>query len=132
MPPDRPANCFTRTLTGRPALLAPLRSSFRTWLDDHGVPQETIDDLVLACNEACSNAIEHAYDMNDGTIEVAAECSSSVVVMTVRDHGVWRDIPAPGERGRGLDLIRAVVDDLAIDRTPSGTRVTMRRAVETP
>jgi serine/threonine-protein kinase RsbW len=49
--------------------------------------------------------------------------------VTVTDHGRWRHV-APEDRtttrGRGLQLIEALSDDVAIAREPTGTTVQMR------
>lgn len=130
-PLDRDAalRCFRRTISMDPQHLAPLRSSLRAWLDDLAMKRGMVDDVVLACNEACANAIEHANGAHDGTINVSAEMDQAEIVVTVRDDGSWREVPAQGNRGRGLAIIRAVMDDVAIDRTAWGTTLIMRRAV---
>ncbi len=121
---------FSRTLTIDPLQLASLRSSLRTWLGDRGVEPGAMDDLVLACNEACSNAMEHAFGARGGTIEASVAVDQSDVVVTVQDDGSWSEVPAKGNRGRGLNIIRAVMDDVTIDRATGGTTLTMRRAVD--
>ena len=47
--------------------------------------------------------------------------------MTVHDRGTWREPPPVTDRGRGLPLIRTVVDEVTIVRD-GGTTITMRRA----
>jgi anti-sigma regulatory factor (Ser/Thr protein kinase) len=51
------------------------------------------------------------------------------VVVTVRDSGAWRDDVAPGDRGRGLPIINALVDDLDVFRSSDGTEVRLVRRV---
>jgi anti-sigma regulatory factor (Ser/Thr protein kinase) len=48
------------------------------------------------------------------------------VTVTVRDHGEWRD-PRGRNRGRGLELMEAAMDELDVKRDESGTRVVLRR-----
>jgi anti-sigma regulatory factor (Ser/Thr protein kinase) len=46
----------------------------------------------------------------------------------VRDEGSWRD--KRGEhRGRGLNIIEDLMDDVAVERANGGTLVRMRRRV---
>ncbi len=45
----------------------------------------------------------------------------------VTDTGRWRQVPAPGDRGRGLRMMRAVMDSVDVDSEEGGTVVTMRR-----
>ena len=40
-----------------------------------------------------------------------SDCSAAV---TVTDRGQWRTVPAPGDRGRGLPLMRALTDSVAV------------------
>jgi len=47
------------------------------------------------------------------------------VVVTVADDGRWRPAHSVGG-GRGLALMRACADELAVDRQAAGTTVTMR------
>jgi anti-sigma regulatory factor (Ser/Thr protein kinase) len=49
--------------------------------------------------------------------------------MTVRDKGHWR-APRGQNRGRGLSIIVAAMDDVQIDRTSEGTEVVMKRRLE--
>ena len=50
------------------------------------------------------------------------------VVATIRDHGRWR--PARGEhRGRGGVLMRALCDQVDIQRGPAGTTVTLHKHI---
>ena len=44
-----------------PHCLSQVRSAVRTWLAPLGFASDTIEDIVLATNEAASNAIDHAY-----------------------------------------------------------------------
>ena len=44
----------------------------------------------------------------------------------VRDSGSWRE-PGNGSGGKGLDLMRALMDDVTVDTSPDGTVVELRR-----
>lgn len=103
-------------------------------------------DLVLAVNEAISNSVEHAYNGVPGTVRLQARvravdgmtpgagpCARLEVLIEISDEGHWREPPEdPGFRGRGLMMAEASVDRLVIDRTDTGTTVTMRRALGCP
>ncbi|MEW5989424.1 MAG: ATP-binding protein [Chloroflexota bacterium] len=53
-----------------------------------GLDQKAIDDVELACDEACSNVIEHAYEGEGrGPIEVSWQVQDQSFVITVRDRG---------------------------------------------
>ncbi|WP_224389568.1 ATP-binding protein [Pseudonocardia sp. ICBG1293] len=88
----------------------------------------TVQDLVLAVNEAVSNSIEHAYGATTSddapTVVLRGEAEGHRVRMEVSDRGLWRDPPAdPGHRGRGIGMIEAVAEDVRVEPGPDGTRV---------
>ena len=48
------------------------------------------------------------------------------VLVAVRDNGRWRE-PRGENRGRGIVLMRELMDDVRIERGEQGTAVEMRR-----
>jgi anti-sigma regulatory factor (Ser/Thr protein kinase) len=87
-------------------------------------------DLELACSEACTNAVRHAYGPGDATFSLRVELLGQDIELEVADQGGWRERRG-GQGGLGLELIRAVCDDVDVERGPAGTRVRMRRSVQT-
>lgn len=114
---------------------ARLRAEFAGWLGRRfSLGVEGLNDVLLAVNEAIANAAEFAYVdyPRPGTLDLDAtyEAGSDTLAVTVTDHGRWRHkIPQPAGlpqlRGRGIPLMEALADDVIIDRTPHGTRVTL-------
>ncbi|WP_224403415.1 MULTISPECIES: ATP-binding protein [Pseudonocardia] len=91
----------------------------------------TVQDLVLAVNEAVSNSIEHAYGATgpggDATVLLRGDAEGYRVRMEVSDRGRWRDPPTdPGHRGRGIGMIEAVAEDVRVVPGPDGTTVSFR------
>jgi anti-sigma regulatory factor (Ser/Thr protein kinase) len=85
----------------------------------------------MACHEACSNAIEHAYGFSEATFTIDARLVGDTVVLDVRDEGAWierRDGRLP-HRGRGMVLMEAVMDALEVSHEPGGTTVRMERRI---
>jgi anti-sigma regulatory factor (Ser/Thr protein kinase) len=80
------------------------------------------EDVILAAGEAVGNAIEHAYRGDRGVVRLRAYVADRRVVIEVRDSGVWRLAGDP-ERGRGLGIMRALVDRVSIESTKTGTNV---------
>ena len=115
--------------------IAILRRQLTAWLAGIDFGENDSYNLVLAVNEAVSNAVEHAYrDPEGATVRVTAEAGldGTVSVMVV-DHGHWRVPPtALSARGRGLLLMRESVDQVMIDRGDSGTTITLRLAPGKP
>jgi len=120
-------------LVAEPAQLAGLRRSVRAWLIELGAPTGDVEDIIVAVNEAAANTVEHAYDdATSGTLRVVASASDAGVTITVSDRGAWRPQVPSGERGRGLQLMRDLVDDLEVSRGRAdgpGTSVRLTRRV---
>jgi serine phosphatase RsbU (regulator of sigma subunit)/anti-sigma regulatory factor (Ser/Thr protein kinase) len=106
--------------------LVRIRRLLRRWLRAHGARPEEVGAITLACGEACANAIEHAYAPGLAFFELEAVHAAGVVTLTVRDSGRWRE-PRGADRGRGLRIIEAAVDELDVRSTAEGTEVQMRR-----
>jgi serine/threonine-protein kinase RsbW len=108
-----------------------------------GIAEERLEDLRIAVSEACTNAVEaHQADsvvrrvvlrclLDDDTLEVRIEDSGGGFAPSDLDE---RDLADPealaAERGWGIQLIRALVDDVAFDTDGEGTavRLLMHRA----
>ena len=111
-----------------------LRHEFTTWLA-LDVPDDPLDDVVLAVYEAIANATEHAYaDHPDGAgrVRVAAHRSPEYIAITIADQGSWRPETGDGLRGRGLPVMRMLVQDVHIRRGTGGTVVHLRAVAPVP
>ncbi len=108
--------------------LAPARRELRRWLQTTPLDERGRDDVLLAAGEACANAVEHAYDGGIGTVALVAAVDGDAVDLVVTDHGHWRE-PRPSTRGRGLGIMRRLVDEVDVDTGAEGTRVHLRRAL---
>jgi PAS domain S-box-containing protein len=115
----------------RPSALASVRSALRDWLELAGASEEEVYEVTVACNEACTNSIEHPLRPPDAAFfEVEADCADGVVDLVVRDFGRWRDQAPPGDRGRGLKFIDALMESVDVRSSDEGTEVHMRRRLE--
>lgn len=116
-------------LDAAPGAVARAREEFAGWLKRFFALDEIrSSDLVLATNEALSNAAEFAYLRADrpGTMDVKADYDARDERLTVRvsDRGVWRVANAsPRSRGRGIPLMRALSDRATIETSGAGTQV---------
>ncbi|MFF0487828.1 ATP-binding protein [Nocardia sp. NPDC004068] len=111
-----------------PDRLADVRKRLQEWLARCGLPAETIYDLVLAVSEACSNAVEHGYRGEGGMVRLHVSAEETELRITISDAGRWKsraEAPDP-TRGRGLDLIRALVPAARITGGADGTVVDLR------
>jgi anti-sigma regulatory factor (Ser/Thr protein kinase) len=117
---------FSAEFPAEPESLAPMRSMLRRWLSHAGAGEVEIAEITTACGEAATNAIEHAGMSADSRFEVSGRRSDNEVEIAVRDQGTWRE-ERPGDHGRGLDLMRTLMDTVAVEPSPEGTTVSLRR-----
>ena len=117
-------------MAAEPARLATLRRELRTWLSGRGVDGAVIADVLVAATEAASNAMEHAYGNDDSRTVVVEGLVGADLVLTVRDRGRWTGQVRRHERGRGLPLMRSLMDRVEIEPSDQGTIVRMRRSLE--
>lgn len=93
-----------------------------------GVHDDDVDDVQLAITEACANVIDHAGETD--TYEVKIELAADRCTLTIVDQGSGFDsagVPArpddDAEMGRGLALMRALVDNVAFRNEPQAGAV---------
>jgi anti-sigma regulatory factor (Ser/Thr protein kinase) len=119
---------FRHELDADPAELRPLRTALGRWLAAMGVDEQPAFDVMLATSEATSNAIEHGHRCNGARgIAVELDAVDEGLRVTVRDAGSWRQSSAAGDRGRGLPLMRTLMDSVQVEPSSAGTVVTMER-----
>jgi anti-sigma regulatory factor (Ser/Thr protein kinase) len=54
------------------------------------------------------------------------ERSGRDICISVRDRGTWQTTTGP-DRGRGLELMRRLMDDVEVQPAPNGTTVRLRK-----
>ncbi|MDG3013754.1 SpoIIE family protein phosphatase [Speluncibacter jeojiensis] len=110
--------------------LAGLRREVDRWLGLAAVPPAVAADFVFAINEACTNAVEHAYrNRPPGPMSVRLRADGDVVDAEICDTGRWQPIRPSTTRGRGLALMRALCQRVEVSTDGRGTtvRLTLRR-----
>lgn len=125
--------CMTRverlevTLPAVPASLPAMRRRMNAWLGGLGMGEQHRVGVMVAVAETCANAAEHAYrDTPPGGMHLSANVDlDGVLTIVVRDEGSWRPPnPDPGDRGRGLLIMRQLVDRMQL-KGQAGTTVTL-------
>lgn len=113
-----------------------LRDALRSLCARHLIAAPVVDEVVLATQEACNNALMHS-DTAQGTIEIRASVVDSCICVEVKDRGrglAPDDVdterpPDPLEaHGRGLFIIHNLMDSLEIIPCQPGTLVRMTKA----
>jgi anti-sigma regulatory factor (Ser/Thr protein kinase) len=116
------------TWPAQAGVLAGIRHLLRRWLRHHGAGAEDTYDITVASQEACANAIEHAYSPGERAFELDASRDGQTIEIVVRDHGQWRG--ARGRhRGRGLPPMEALMDSVDVRRDEHGMSVVLRRTL---
>ncbi len=123
-----PAPTLSLRLASDPSSLAEVRRQLRSWLDGGGVEPDEANDILVACSEACANAIVHAADPTSSDFEVTGTRVNGEISVVVRDSGRWREPdPARDSGGFGLKLMEALMDDVQVSPQDAGTEVRLRR-----
>jgi serine/threonine-protein kinase RsbW len=97
---------------------------------------ELLADLKLAVTEACGNAVRHAYDSDEGTVDLEFVLTEDRLDLIVEDRGSGIHVPAEAliaesagaveperqlrDSGMGMAIIRAIVDELDVRSGPEG------------
>ncbi len=107
-------------------------------MDVLGVEREVTSDIEIALTEACTNVLDHAEGAEE--YEVSAGIDGDVCVIEVIDRGAGQFDPAvlghgdaadDAEEGRGIQLMRALVDKVRFDnREQVGTVVHLEKRLE--
>ncbi|HDP34493.1 MAG TPA: ATP-binding protein [Candidatus Hydrogenedentes bacterium] len=120
--------------------LEAVRALVLHYLKRVGVPHEKAREATLAVDEACANAIRHAYkDEPEGDITLLLRGDATTLEVVVADKGASMKIPATKKKaqqstvrgvragGFGLPLMRRIFDDVRITTgAKRGNRVRMR------
>jgi len=128
---------WTLRIPNRLELLTTVRALVGSTCDLHGVEGDPREELLLAVSELVNNSIEHVRGPGpDGAHEVELRfgISGGTAVGTVRDRGegavaqgTFDGAAVPGlddDRGRGLYLIKAYVDEIRVSALPGeGTEI---------
>ncbi|OBK66691.1 hypothetical protein A5653_02385 [Mycobacterium colombiense] len=139
-PPKDDRRRFVQKAPGNAPGARRMRREFAGWLQRHFLlDTEGFSDLVLAVNEAVTNAVEHGCTRDARgreTVAVAAfyDDDTDTLAVTITDEGHWRRVDAepptaPSQyqrHGYGLPLLRLLTDETRIDTSERGTHVLLR------
>jgi serine/threonine-protein kinase RsbW len=99
-----------------------------------GVDRPIRDDIQLMLAEACTNVIRHAEPSDE--YDVCAELFEDRCVINIVDNGQGFEadaashVPLMAEHGRGLQIMRALADDVHLTNRPdNGAVVCLEKAL---
>ncbi len=134
---------FSLTLPVDHQYVAVVRHLAESTLTELRVARECVDDIALALTEACANVISHG-DPSDG-FDVELAVDGDVCRISIREKGGAFDADALGgaddlmdavegadhlTHGRGVPLMRMLVDDLSYQPDATGTTVVLTKQLE--
>jgi serine/threonine-protein kinase RsbW len=102
---------------------------------------DALDDVKAAVSEACNNVVAHAYDGDEGPLEVDIHLLREELEVVVRDRGVGLSARATegGDSSQGLgsglgfSVMEALADQLELRPVePGGTEVAMSFRLRAP
>lgn len=114
-----------------------MREALRAYLAAHGLDATATFEVVLAADEAFTNALSYAGGV-DGEIRVTAGVSRAAVWVEVHDDGSGfryrrsdpRSIPdVCRPNGRGVFLIECMMDEVCVSSARDGTTVRMVKCI---
>lgn len=119
---------FSLALPRRAQSIPVMRRVLGDALRGLGVSDDCVADILVATSEACTNAVRHAGASAD--YEVVGSVDQHRCILKVADRGNGfpkaherRTLGRRGHRelsesGRGIKIMRALVDDVAFDSEP--------------
>jgi serine phosphatase RsbU (regulator of sigma subunit)/anti-sigma regulatory factor (Ser/Thr protein kinase) len=139
--PDTAVDELVRELVlpNEPARTGEIRSFVSAFLADLRAPVDASSEILLAVGEAAANSTRHGQ-RREGRSEIRVRCAAEnrVVSITIADDGPGFDmarlehteLPDPfASGGRGLFLMRELMDDVRFETSDRGTTVVLRRRV---
>ncbi|MEO6711978.1 MAG: ATP-binding protein [Mycobacteriales bacterium] len=95
---------------------------------------ETVSDIEIALTEACANVVEHSGPGDDYGVDVTIDDDTCVIRVIDNGSGIGAaahddaPIELTAEGGRGVRLMRALVDRVHFDSKPEdGTVVSLEK-----
>jgi serine/threonine-protein kinase RsbW len=107
-------------------------------LKEFGVRDECRGDVELAVTEACTNVLDHSKGDDEYEVRVALDEQRCQIRVIDQGHGfdfttlsVDSTADPESERGRGVQLMRALVDNILFESEPeAGTVVHLVKDLE--
>lgn len=110
-------------------------------LRGYQVADDAIPDIAISVSELVNNAITHGNRAQPGVpVEVTVGKKNGTVEISISDQGNGFDpdsVPSPiaddnllKEVGRGLFIVRSLMDTVAVRRTAQGTTVVISKSID--
>ena len=122
---------FTFDFSAIPLAAPIVRRSLQRYALRLGLTDDQTYALMTAVGEAVANAVEHAYADHPGTVKLRIEPTDTALAITIEDNGRWKQQQKRDERGRGLPLMRALMDGVEIRTNAASTTIRLTMTLTT-
>lgn len=122
-----PVERYTFSVLPQFARLA--RDATRSYAERAGLAPAAVFDVIVAVGEAVANAIEHGDHAPSATFSLELALVDGEVLVRIESGGHWRTTPSQGERGRGIQIMRACAAHVEITSTVDRTKLTLAFAL---
>ena len=110
-------------------------------LRGYGADESIIADIAISVSELVNNAIAHGNAQNDNKkVVVEINKNADVVSISVLDEGVGFNPDCLSdplaeenllkEVGRGIFIVKSLMDSVEINPSPAGTKITMSKSIK--
>ncbi len=125
---------YRKEIFSDPELMPEVEQFVLDVAEEVGLNENKFNNIALAVAEAISNSIKHG-NKNDKNkkVFIKIEVKNHQMIVTLKDEGTGFDpntVPDPTrpenilkESGRGVHIMRSLLDDLRFNFTPNGTEI---------
>lgn len=131
---------YKLTIPSTTVQLSAVREFVEKHAREYGFPQDVVDQMALAVDEACTNVIRHAYrGRKSGPVDIRIVEEADRFAVTIRDEGESFDfdhyrrpnlaeaIRARRGGGFGVDIMRRLMDLVEYERRGRFNEVTLTK-----
>lgn len=127
---------YRKEIFSDPELMPEVEQFVLDVAEEIGLNENKFNNIALAVAEAISNSIKHG-NKNDKNkkVFIKIEVKNDQMIVTLKDEGTGFDpntVPDPTkpenilkESGRGVHIMRSLLDDLRFNFTPNGTEIVL-------
>jgi serine/threonine-protein kinase RsbW len=139
-----PQDTVRLVIPSEPKRITEVDEFVETALREHGVRESLVSDLAIATTELVNNAIIHGNRKDASkNVMLSLQFSANDVTIRVEDQGNGFDpdrVPDPlaqenllKEVGRGIFIVRSLMDELKFERQAGGgMAVVLRKSLDSP
>ncbi len=111
-------------LSNQPDNVVLVREALSGMAETVGVDEVELNDIRTAVTEACNNVVLHAYEGDEGPLQIEVYVATHAIEVVVRDHGkgIKPHIRSEDEAalGIGLSIIQALAPRVEFRDVPGG------------